>query len=191
MHRRYSPVTKLRGVASHLPLFPLKFNESTSERESLMALKRDLETTSVSRLNLRDPVTISENATVRDAVQVMRNAKLGCVVVVNENSEATGIYTEAMLRNSLNESAEVLNNTVAAEMTSRLPWVSPTDEVRMVLDAMETNNMRFIAVLDEARQVIGITGQKSLIEFVAESFPYEVLTQDLSSHEPSLKKEGA
>lgn len=156
-----------------------------------MGLKHELETTPVSRLNLRDPVTIPEDASVRVAVETMRAAGLGCVIAVDGDKKATGIYTEAMLRCGLNDSTSVLDETVSSQMASRLPWVKPDDEIRMVLDAMDTNNMRFIAVLDKDRHVVGITGQKSMMEFVAESFPQEVMTQDLSGGRPSLSKEGA
>ncbi|HIK95235.1 MAG TPA: hypothetical protein EYG03_25105 [Planctomycetes bacterium] len=61
----------------------------------------------------------------------------------------------------------------------------------MVLEAMEEHNIRFIAVLDDDRRVIGITGQKTLMEFMAEYFPREVFTQDPTGVTMSQKKEGA
>lgn len=156
-----------------------------------MGLKEDLETAVVSQLNVRPPVTISKTATVRDAVVAMRAAGLGCVIAVDSDDKAVGIYTEGMLRQSLNESADILNEPMDHQMVGRLPWVLPTDPVSMVLEAMEEHNLRFIAVLNEERHVVGITGQKSLMEFIAEYFPHEVLTQDPTGVTVSQKKEGA
>lgn len=156
-----------------------------------MGLKEQLQTTTVSQLNLRQPVTIHKTATVREAVTKMRSAKLGCIIAVDDDGKAGGIFTEGMLRNAVNESISVLDDRVENQMVARLPWVLPTDEASMVLDAMEEHNIRFIAVLDENYRTIGVTGQKTMMEFVAEVFPHEVMTQDATSIESSAKKEGA
>ena len=71
------------------------------------------------------------------------------------------------------------------------PWVLPTDPVRTVLDAMEEHNIRFIVVLDDDRHVLGITGQKTLMEFIASYFPQEVFTQDPTGVTYSVRREGA
>ena len=156
-----------------------------------MGLKKDLETTLVQDTNLRPPATIAEGATVRMAVEAMRSAGLGCVIVVDADARAVGMFTEAILRHCLNESVSVLDDCVASQMVSRLPWVSPTESVGVVLDAMEEHNIRFLAVLDEERHVIGITGQKTFMEFLAEYFPSEILTQDPTAVTYSRSKEGA
>jgi len=156
-----------------------------------MGLKEQLATATVSTMNLRPPVTIDQTASVREAVETMRSAKLGCVIAVDDDGKAAGVFTEAMLRHALNSSDSILNETLKDQMVARLPWVLPTDEVKMVLEAMEEHNIRFIAVLDEDRRVVGITGQKTMMEFVAEAFPHEVMTQDVTAHFSSLRKEGA
>ncbi|MCP4782383.1 MAG: CBS domain-containing protein [Fuerstiella sp.] len=156
-----------------------------------MGLKEDLDTATVSQMNIRPPVTIPRTATVRDAVDAMRFAGLGCAIVVDNEKKAVGIFTEGMLRHALNESVQILNEGLESQMVARLPWVRPTDPVKMVLEAMEEHNIRFIAVLDDDRRVIGITGQKTLMEFIAEYFPREVFTQDPTGVTTSHKKEGA
>ncbi|MEZ6063175.1 MAG: CBS domain-containing protein [Planctomycetaceae bacterium] len=157
----------------------------------IMGLMEDLDASTVSQMNLRPPVTISRTATVREAVVAMRAAGLGCVIAVDENEKAVGIFTEGILRHGLSDGASYLDEPLEDQIVARLPWVLPTDSVRMVLEAMEEHNIRFIAVLDENHHVLGITGQKSLMEFVAEYFPHEVLTHDPTGREVSVKKEGA
>jgi len=156
-----------------------------------MGLKQELETATVSQMNNRDPITIGKTATVREAVQAMRASGLGCVIVTDGDNKAVGMFTEGMLRHGLNEGPDVLNEIMADQMVARLPWVLPTDSVRMVLDAMEEHNIRFIAVLDEARHVVALTGQKTLMEFVASQFPQEVFTQDPTSPSTPSRREGA
>ena len=105
-----------------------------------MGLKEDLDTVPVSQMSLRKAVTVSSDVTVRDAVEAMRDGRLGCAVVVNAEEQAEGIFTEGMLRHALNESESVLNQPIHDQMIARLPWVLPTDPVRTVLDAMEAKS---------------------------------------------------
>ncbi|MEQ9407424.1 MAG: CBS domain-containing protein [Fuerstiella sp.] len=156
-----------------------------------MGLKEEMETATVSQMNVRPPVIVPQTSTVREAVITMRTAGLGCAVVVDAQEHAVGMFTEGILRHGLNESVSVLDDLVEDQMVARLPWVLPSDPIKMVLQAMEEHNIRFIAVLDENRNVLGITGQKTLMEYVAEYFPREVLTHDPTGSTISPRKEGA
>ena len=156
-----------------------------------MGLTERLESVSILETNLRPPVTVRDDVTVRDAVIAMRQAGLGCVVVTDRDRKAVGMFTEGILRHCLNESADALDQPIASQMVTRLPWVSPSESVSVILDAMQTNNMRFLAVLDDDRHVVGLTGQKSLMEFIGDEFAQEILTQDPTSVSFSRKKEGA
>lgn len=156
-----------------------------------MGLKEDLKNVKVSELNYRKAVTISPAATVREAVVAMRNAGLGCIIAVDDEEKAVGMFSEGMLRHGLNESPGFLDETVESQMVARLPWVLPTDPAAEVLEAMGEFNLRFIAVLDESRRVLGIAGQRTIVEFIAEYFPHEVLTQDPTGVSVSQQREGA
>ncbi len=156
-----------------------------------MGLSSHLQQTLVKDTNTRPPVSVPDSATVREAVEVMRSAGLGCVVVVDSDQKAIGMFTEGILRHGLNDSSAILDDNIQKQMVERLPWVSPTEPMNVVLEAMEDNNIRFLAVLDEDHRVMGITGQKTLMEFVADTFPREILTQDPTSATISKQKEGA
>jgi CBS domain-containing protein len=125
-----------------------------------MGLSSQLQQTLVKDTNIRPPVTIADSATVRDAVEVMRSAGLGCVVVIDADEKAVGMFTEGILRHGLNDASTLLDDNIQTHMVERLPWVSPTESMSVVLEAMEDNNIRFLAILDEDHRVIGITGQK-------------------------------
>ncbi|HND74510.1 MAG TPA: CBS domain-containing protein [Saprospiraceae bacterium] len=47
----------------------------------------------VNDIMIKDPITISPDATVLDALEVMRNKQIGCLPVVDKN-ELVGIITE-------------------------------------------------------------------------------------------------
>ena len=156
-----------------------------------MGLRQNAQTEPVSRLNLRKPILVDQNCSIRDAIQKMRQGKLGCVVVVDDKEKPLGLFTEAMLRNLLLQSPEVVEEPVGDRMATVFPWVQLSDSIEMVLEAMELKNHRFVVVVDQDRRVVGLTGQKGLMEFVAEHFPQEVMVQRVGTKPYPNRREGA
>jgi len=156
-----------------------------------MELLEGLKTETVDKLTLRTPVTVDPSATVREAVQKMRAGKLGCAIVAGKDQKPVGIFTEAMLRHLLVSSPADLDSKVESAMAETYPWVNTTDTIELVLDAMENKNTRFVAVVDADGKVVGLTGQKGLMEYIAEYFPGEVMVQRIGSKPYPSSREGA
>jgi CBS domain-containing protein len=156
-----------------------------------MGLRENARTEPVSRLNLRKPALCAKTCTIREAIQKMRHSELGCVIAVDEARKPIGILTEAMLRNMLSKSPGLPRELVSDRMATLFPWVRLTDPIETVLEAMEVKNHRFVVVVDEENQVVGLTGQKGLMEYVAEHFPQEVMVQRLGTKEFPDQREGA
>ena len=64
-------------------------------------------------------------------------------------------------------------------MAAQVPWVRGSDPVVFVLEAMQLKNVRLLCVVDDQDRVIGLTGQRGLMEFVADYFPGDVTVQRL------------
>jgi CBS domain-containing protein len=156
-----------------------------------MSLKENLSTEPVRRLNLRTPVLVKETTTVREAIVAMRAAQLGCAIVTDGQNKPTGMLTEAILREKLARGREFLDEPIADHAARKFPWVSLDDPVELVLDAMRSNNTRFICVVDQEQKVAGLTGQKGLMEFIAECFPRQVVVQRVGGDEYAEQREGA
>ncbi len=156
-----------------------------------MGLFENIKITPVTKLTLRDLVLLNEDDTIRDAVNKMREANLGCAVAVDSDRKPRGLFTEAMLRAMLAKTSNILDEPVNEHLSTTFPWVSLTDSVEMVLEAMEAKNIRFVVVLDEAGKVAGLTGQKGLMEFIAEHFPGEVMVQRIGTKHYPEEREGA
>jgi hypothetical protein len=56
---------------------------------------------------------------------------------------------------------------------------------------MQTKNLRFVVVTDEDGKAIALTGQKGLMEYVAEHFPQQVMVQRVGVKPYSSQREGA
>jgi len=155
-----------------------------------MGLLENTRTEPVRRLSLRQPATVLREATVADAVRAMRKARLGCVVIVDEDHRPVGLFTEAMLRMLLSQSSAVIQEPIAAHLAEQFPCVLASDPIELLLDAMETKNVRFVPVVDDEGRLIGLTGQKGMMEYVAEHFPRVVLGQRVGTRPFPAHREG-
>ncbi len=156
-----------------------------------MGLYEDFHNEPVKRLALREPIVLGPDVTVRDAIAKMCDKNLGCVVVVDEAQKPIGMFTEGMLRHLLVSSPDAIGDSLQKQMASRFPWVQIDDPIQMVLDAMVEKNTRFVCVVDEAGKLVGLTGQKGLMEHVAEHFPLQVMVQHIEESPYISQREGA
>ena len=156
-----------------------------------MGLVENFQSEPVSRLAIREPVVASPETPIREAVQSMRNAKLGCVIAVDASQKPVGMFTESMLTQLLLKDAAAIDAPLSGQCAQQWPWVKLTDHVADVLEAMQTRNVRFICVVDDDGRLVGLTGQKGLMEYVAEHFPREVMVQRVGGSPRTQDREGA
>lgn len=156
-----------------------------------MGLQQDMLAEEVRQLSLREPVTASPGTSLREAVTKMRAGRLGCAIVVDDDRKPLGIFTENLLTQLLTQDAAALDDPVEKHMASPCPWVRLTDPIYDVLDAMESKNIRFLCVLDDEGRLTGLTGQKGIIEYVADHFPNQVLAQRIGGRAAPEVREGA
>ena len=156
-----------------------------------MGLQENLRVEQVNQLKLRDAVTVPPGTVVRDAVKLMREGNTGCAIVIDDERKPLGMFTESMLTEMLAHDAAGLDETLAKHMAQRCPWVRSSNPIGDVLDAMQINNARILCVVDEEDHVVGLTGQRGLMEYVAEHFPGEVMVQRIGQPSNLSDREGA
>jgi CBS domain-containing protein len=129
-------------------LYPLSFRKE----ETTMAI--------VSRSIL----TISRTATVMEAVEIMASAKVGSLVVVDDDRVA-GIFSErdVMLRVVL-EGREPKQTRVGEVMTARVHTISVRTTGDEALRIMVQEHIRHLPVVDEQGRPQAIVSMRSLLE---------------------------
>lgn len=96
-------------------------------------------------------VTITEEKTVLDAVQVLVEHNIGGVVVTKEG-QPTGIITERdILRLTARAPAELGSIQVGEVMTRELITARSDDLVTALMDVMTENRIRHVPIVDEDR----------------------------------------
>ena len=128
---------------------------------------------------------------MRTAVQRMREQRLGCVIVVDADQMPLGIFTENMLTQLVAKEQLVSDDPIEKHMDVNLPAVGTSDAVVNVLTALQTKNIRFLCVVDSDGQVAALTGQKGLMEYIADHYPEQVMVQRVGVPPYSKTREGA
>jgi CBS domain-containing protein len=159
--------------------------------EILMSFRDDLEEEQVHTLPLREAIVIHPDTSIREAVMLMRAKSLGCAVIVDADGSPTGVFTEQSLLDALTQTVSLDATTVSEFLDPHFLTIKSSDPISRVWDAIEKDGLRFVCVTNEAGALIGITGQRGIAEYVAESFPQQVLVQRLGSAPWMQKREGA
>ena len=118
------------------------------EGEDLLPLK-------VRDVMVREVVTVDENASVKEAVDILNEFQIGSIIVL-ENGKAKGIITERdFLRRVIAEAKDVMNTKVKEIMTTPLVVVEPGMDLEEAVKLMFQNKIKKLAVVD-ANKLVGI-----------------------------------
>ena len=156
-----------------------------------MGLKENLQAEPISRLQIRKAVIAGPTDSVRAAVSNMRKNDIGCAIVTDKDQRPIGIFTESMLSEMLAHHPTKLDEPLEKHMADRCPWVKTTDPVGELLEAMQLKNIRLLCVVDDDDSVVGLTGQRGLMEYVADHFPGQVMVQRVGMPPYLSDREGA
>jgi CBS domain-containing protein len=119
----------------------------------------------VSHLNPLPPITLPAGVPVSDAVQIMKERSVGCVLAL-ENNELAGILSERDLLHKL-AGAEVIWDQIRLKdvMTTRLVTLGPEDSIRFALYQMSVGGFRHIPIVKD-KQPVGIISVKDVLRYI-------------------------
>jgi CBS domain-containing protein len=138
-----------------------------------MELARNLKTDSVSRLQPTEARIVTSSQTVNDAVALMRQHRVGCVLVC-EGVKIVGIFTERDLLRRVLALNLPLSTPLASCMTPNPVTVQPKESVSVALQRMEEGGYRHLPVIDEAGRPVGVLSVKRIVHYLVEHFPATV-----------------
>lgn len=124
-------------------------------------------------LGPRKPLCLPPDATLADAVRLMREHHVGCVLAV-EHDRLVGILTERDLLLKL-ETID-LSRTVRELMTPDPEVLQPDDPIVYALHRMAVGGFRHVPLVDDAGRPVGILSVKEIVHYVVSFFVSDVLT---------------
>jgi len=156
----------------------------------MMDLARNLKVESVSRLQPTPPLQVSPEQSVADAVSLMRQQRVGCVLVCEEG-KLLGIFTERDLMRRVLAQQQPLSVCVANVMTREPLTVEPKQAIGVAVRLMEESGYRHLPVVNENGQAIGILSVKRIVRYLVEHFPATVYNLPPEPGAVQQEREGA
>jgi len=128
-----------------------------TEEESGLTLK-------VSDVMIREVITINENATVKEAAEIMNKFEIGCLIAVRKG-KAMGIITERDLLKRVVAEARDANKTKVKEiMSSPLVVVEPNMDLEEAVRLMFQMKIKKLPVV-EGKRLVGLVSLTDIARF--------------------------
>jgi len=113
---------------------------------------------------VKEVITVDENSSVKEAVDIMNEFQIGSLIVV-EKGKAKGIVTERdFLRRVIAEAKDVVNTKVKEIMTTPLVVVEPSTDLEEAVKLMFQKKIKKLAVVD-ANKLVGIVTLTDIARF--------------------------
>jgi CBS domain-containing protein len=120
--------------------------------------------TSLGQVDLRAPVTVSRDATLREVATAMEDGAVSWVLV---GEDPSWLITERDLVGGV--AAGMSADAPVWQLSSRQPvWASPTTHVVDALRMMAEHRIRHLVVVDEAGRAVGVLSVEDLLPAFAE-----------------------
>ena len=142
-------------------------------------------------LSRRQPVTVPPGTPLADCVQAIQRAGTGdSVFVCDPDGRLTGVLTERDIFARLVGGSVDLDQPVERLMTTDPKTLDLDDSIRDAIVLMQTGRYRNVPVVDELGRLIGVVRQSDIINYLAESFPEELLNLPPRLHQRMKAPEG-
>jgi len=155
----------------------------TDEVDMIIDLKRyyDMAGLTVSDVMNRSVITIRENQTCQDALELLVKRQVAVLPVINEDGRAVGILSETdlILVGSFEQKVSTL-------CTRQVITVRPDCTLARVVRLFHSTKIRCVPVVNADERLVGIVGRRDLLAFyLAENQVARVLHHARSSQQPA------
>lgn len=101
--------------------------------------------------SVKDVVTISPQATVRELIALLAEHNVGALVVSSDGTSVDGIVSERDVVRRLHADEQVLGAAVGTIMTTQVRTAQPTDLINDLMSLMTEHRIRHIPVVTDGR----------------------------------------
>jgi CBS domain-containing protein len=140
-----------------------------------------LESVAVLKQRLRElptlpsAVALGQSATVREAIAVMQQKQLSCVLVV-EHGRLVGVFTERDVVTKVATASFDMDHVHLYEVMQPDPeCLSMDDELVYALNQMHRGEYQHVPVVDEQRRPTALVSMQTIVGYLIESLPQDIL----------------
>ncbi|QNG59654.1 betaine/proline/choline family ABC transporter ATP-binding protein [Bacillus sp. PAMC26568] len=139
-----------------------EFVEEFIGKERLLQARPNLER--VEQMMNPNPITVTSDKSLSDAIQIMRQHRVDSLLVVDENHVLKG-YIDVELIDLNRKKANLVGDVLHTELYTVLKNTLLRDTVRKILK----RGMKYVPVVDENGRLVGIVTRASLVDIVYDS----------------------
>ncbi|HNH67040.1 MAG TPA: IMP dehydrogenase, partial [Bacteroidia bacterium] len=110
---------------------------------------------------IHDPITLHQNATIHEALGIMREQRIGGIPIVNDKNKLVGILTNRDLRFETDESRKVKEVMTSGQLITVTGVVS-LQKAEVILRQYKIEKL---PVVDRSGKLIGLVTYKDIIKF--------------------------
>ena len=119
--------------------------------------------------------TVKPAQTVREAVALLVDKRIGAVVVVDETGHPVGIVSERDVVRELAKSEQILNEPISRIMTRDVVLARPGDDTKAVSKTMTDRRFRHLPVMDHG-ELVGIISIGDVVKAQLDEYEGEIET---------------
>ena len=119
--------------------------------------------------------TVTPDQSVREAVALLVDKRIGAVVVVDETGRPMGIVSERDVVRELAKNENVLNEPIGRIMTSDVIIAQPGDDIKAVSKTMTVKRFRHLPVM-EHHELVGIVSIGDVVKAQLDEYEGEIET---------------
>ena len=164
--------------------------------ETAMLTKRhlndDILKEPLKNVNPHPAICVNLGTSMQEVVDLMREQKRGAVLVVEPGqTKPVGIFTERdLLMRVAGRGWNFRDHTIEEVMSKGPSCLTLNDRLGFALNKMVAQGYRHLPVLTEDGRVYGMVTVRSLLEYLTEHFPEDVMNQPPGSGDPSDRDGG-
>ncbi|MCH8241488.1 MAG: CBS domain-containing protein [Planctomycetes bacterium] len=155
-----------------------------------MSLRDNLRRDAVSALRTLEPIAMGVEGTVRDAIRLMQDHRVGCVFVT-EHNRPIGVFTERDVLTRVMAGALPLDTSILEVMTQNPQVITEGNSVASVIQTMYDGGFRHMPVVDDSGHLTHVVSVKRIVEYLVEHFPSTVFNLPPKPVQSLTSREGA
>jgi CBS domain-containing protein len=143
-------------------------------------------------LSRRQPVTVLPGTSLAECLRAIQRTGTGdSVFVCTVDGHLEGVLTERDIFGRLIVGSVDLDQPVETLMTREPRTLDLDQTIRDAIDLMQTGRYRNVPTVDARGHLVGVIRQQDIIQYLAESFPEELLNLPPRPHQRMKEPEGA
>ena len=134
-------------------------------------IERSLMEDPVECLQPISPLRVELQTSLQEAIQLMRDHGIGCVLVTADGGKLTGILTERdLLQKVAGKSIDLAQSSVEDFMSPAPESSKPDHPLGYALQRMVISDIRYLPIVDSHGRPAGIVSSRDIVAYMAKQF---------------------